>query len=239
MSDGPHVSRAAPGKRISIALAVAVHILLAVFLIYGIRWQTKATDVVEVDLVPAPAAPAPEKVAPPAVAEPPPPRPEPRIEPRPAPPPKADIAIKEKPKPPKEEPKRPSFLDSLNREFEQLTTRKADAEAARDKAAQEAAQKSAAQDKMRVAWYDRIKAKIKSNIILPPGITGNPEATYEVTLMPDGSVLSVRQRKSSGVAAVDAAIERAINKSSPLPKPDDPAVFQRALPPLVFRPMED
>ncbi|HTY98944.1 MAG TPA: TonB C-terminal domain-containing protein, partial [Rhodocyclaceae bacterium] len=164
MSDGPHVSRAAPGKRISIALAVAVHILLAVFLIYGIRWQTKATDVVEVDLVPAPAAPAPEKAAPPAVAEPPPPRPEPRIEPRieprPAPPPKADIAIKEKPKPPKEEPKRPSFLDSLNREFEQLTTRKADAEAARDKAAQEAAQKSAAQDKMRVAWYDRIKAKI-------------------------------------------------------------------------------
>jgi colicin import membrane protein len=39
------------GKRISIALAVAVHLVLAAFLFYGVRWQTKATDVVEVELV--------------------------------------------------------------------------------------------------------------------------------------------------------------------------------------------
>ena len=30
-----------PGRRASIALAVAVHVLLAVFLIYGIRWQSQ------------------------------------------------------------------------------------------------------------------------------------------------------------------------------------------------------
>jgi hypothetical protein len=31
------------GKRVSIALAIAVHLLLAGFLFYGVRWQTKAT----------------------------------------------------------------------------------------------------------------------------------------------------------------------------------------------------
>ena len=47
-----------PGKRISIVLAVAVHLLLAGFLFYGVRWQTKATDVVEVELVRATPDPA-------------------------------------------------------------------------------------------------------------------------------------------------------------------------------------
>ena len=36
------------GKRISIALAIGVHLLLAGFLFYGVRWQTKSTDAVEV-----------------------------------------------------------------------------------------------------------------------------------------------------------------------------------------------
>ena len=30
------------GKRASMALAIAVHVVLAMFLIYGVRWQTKA-----------------------------------------------------------------------------------------------------------------------------------------------------------------------------------------------------
>jgi hypothetical protein len=47
------------GKRISIALAVAVHLLLAAFLFYGVSWQTKAPDAVEVELVRAAPDPAP------------------------------------------------------------------------------------------------------------------------------------------------------------------------------------
>ena len=95
-----------PGKRISIVLAVAVHLLLAGFLFYGVRWQTKATDVVEVELVRA--TPDPAGIAPAA-----PPRPSaapaPKLQPEPVPSPlKPDIAIKQrgKPKsPPKVEPK--------------------------------------------------------------------------------------------------------------------------------------
>jgi len=43
--------------------------------------------------------------------------------------------------------------------------------------------------------------------------------------------------KPSGNALYDGAVERAILKSSPLPKPDRPEQFQRELT-LKFRPQE-
>jgi len=60
-------------------------------------------------------------------------------------------------------------------------------------------------------------------------VTGNPEAVFAVSLLPDGAVLSLKLMKSTGNSALDAAIERAINKSSPLPKPDDNSIFEREL----------
>ena len=68
-------------------------------------------------------------------------------------------------------------------------------------------------------------------------VKGNPEAVFDVTLLPTGEVLSASRRKSSGNAAYDEAVERAILKSSPLPKPDDPALFQRRLE-LRFKPQD-
>ena len=244
MSDGPHISRSEPGKRISIVLAVAVHIALAVFLIYGVRWQTKARDVVEVDLVPAPPSQAAAEPAPPPPPEPKvEPKPEPKIEPKPEPkpvppPPKPDIAIKEKPKP-KEEPKArlPSFLNALNDEFKQLTNRKTAEQAAHDKAAQEATQAAAARGKAVAAYVDRIRGKIRGNIVLPPELPGNPVAVFDVVQLPSGEVISARLAKPSGFPAYDAAVERAILKSSPLPKPDSPADFSRTLN-LTFCPQE-
>jgi colicin import membrane protein len=43
--------------------------------------------------------------------------------------------------------------------------------------------------------------------------------------------------RSSGNKAYDEAVERAIIGASPLPKPDDPSVFQRQLE-LRFRPKD-
>lgn len=85
----------------------------------------------------------------------------------------------------------------------------------------------------------QIRQKIRQNVVEPPGLTGNPEAEFEVVLLPDGGVLSVRLRKSSGVPAYDAAVERAIKKSDPLPLPRDPSLFSqfRNLN-LKFRPVE-
>ena len=88
------------------------------------------------------------------------------------------------------------------------------------------------------SYANKIKAKIRSNVVLPAGIVGNPEAIFDVVQLPTGEVLDpVRLRKSSGNRAYDAAVERAILKSSPLPPPDRPDQFVRELQ-LKFRPKE-
>jgi colicin import membrane protein len=66
---------------------------------------------------------------------------------------------------------------------------------------------------------------------------GNPEAIFDVVQLPTGEILDVQLRKSSGVRAYDDAVQRAILKSSPLPRPDRPELFQRSLM-LKFRPKD-
>jgi colicin import membrane protein len=84
-------------------------------------------------------------------------------------------------------------------------------------------------------WQNQIQAKIRSNIILPPDLAGNPEAVFDVALLPTGEVLSVKLKRSSGNRALDDAWERAILKSSPLPRPAKPEIFVRDLS-LTFKP---
>jgi colicin import membrane protein len=257
MNDGPiNIRVATPGRRISIALAIAVHAALAVFLIYGVQWQTKSLDTVEVELVRA--EPEPVAAAPPAPTIEPVPESKPEPEPKPAPPPKPvtpptkpDIAIKEKekPKPPKkdepkpvvkEDPKpRPDpFQEQLQRESERLTQRKAADTAAKELELAKASQAASARSKAVADWIAKIKGKIRGNIVLPPEVKGNPEAIFDVTQLPSGEIIGVKLRKSSGVSQLDAAIERAILKSSPLPKPEQGELFSRSLE-LKFRPLEE
>ena len=233
------------GKRISIALAVAVHLLLAAFLFYGVSWQTKSPDAVEVELVRAtPEPPAPPVAVPPApTPEPPPPAPEPKPTP---PPPKPEIAIKEKEKPkppppkpvPAAAPRVDPFQEQLKREAEQLTQRKQAESAAQELAQVKASQAAAARNKAIADYLGRIRGKIRGNLVLPPDIKGNPEAVFEVTQLPSGEVISVRLKKSSGNTALDSAVERAILKSSPLPRPEQSEVFDRLLN-IPYRPRED
>jgi colicin import membrane protein len=245
----------------SALLALAVHGALIVMLVVGVHWQSRAPDVVTVELwraAPEPApAPEPPKAAPPA----PPPRPvveakpEPRIE-------KPDIAVKApppKPKPkvetrtpPKAEPAKPKpeakaapkpkpdermakelLAQALAREQAELSAdRERDAIKAQLEREAQAAQTRAMQ-----AWVDKIRQKIRGNIVLPPGLQGNPEAMVLVTLLPSGDVLNSKLVISSGSSAYDDAVLRAILKSSPLPKPDSTALFQRDLK-LTFRPQD-
>lgn len=78
-------------------------------------------------------------------------------------------------------------------------------------------------------WVDKIRAKIRGNVVLPPDLPGNPQAVFLVQLLPSGDIVSVRLARSSGNKAVDEAWERAILKSSPLPQPDKREVFQARL----------
>jgi len=101
-----------------------------------------------------------------------------------------------------------------------------------------AEQAAAARSRGFADYAGKIRGKIRGNIVMPPEMKGNPEAVFEVTQLPTGEVLSVKLTRSSGNSAWDAATERAILKSSPLPKPDQADLFQRNLK-LTFRPVED
>ncbi|MDR0588730.1 MAG: cell envelope integrity protein TolA [Burkholderiales bacterium] len=129
------------------------------------------------------------------------------------------------------------------KEREEKARREQEAKAAAEREAKEAVAREAqmqallAQQKALSEWTEKIRGKIRGNINLPPQITGNPEAIFDVTLLPTGEVLNATLARSSGNAAYDDAVARAITKSSPLPKPDRPDVFRRELR-LLFRPNE-
>ncbi|HBV20606.1 MAG TPA: cell envelope integrity protein TolA, partial [Nitrosomonas sp.] len=99
-------------------------------------------------------------------------------------------------------------------------------EKARIEAQQAAAAAARAQVASEIGKYKAmILAKIKSRIVMPPDLPGNPVAEFNVTLLPGGDILDVRLRKSSGYPVFDSAVERAILLSKPLPLPPDPALF--------------
>ncbi len=86
------------------------------------------------------------------------------------------------------------------------------------------------------AYAMAIQQKICANIRLPRGVTGDPAVVFAVVQQPSGRVASVRLRQSSGNRALDKAIASAIRKSSPLPRPDKPELFNPTLE-LKFYPL--
>ena len=98
----------------------------------------------------------------------------------------------------------------------------------------------ASQPKLIDDWKARIQARIRGRIVVPPNMEGNPEARFEIVLLPGGEVLSANLKKSSGNPAYDAAVERAIAAAQPLPVPTDTDLFQENFRELnlVFRPKD-
>ncbi len=132
----------------------------------------------------------------------------------------------------------PDFSKELAKETAQLKSRPNAGTQLASAAAAEAEQRAAAGKRGMQDYAAKIRGKVRGNIVLPPNIQGNPEAIFEVNQLPSGEVLEVRLKRSSGNPVLDAAIERAIRKSSPLPKPDDPALFQRTLE-IKYKPFEE
>ena len=89
-----------------------------------------------------------------------------------------------------------------------------------------AEQAATAQAEMIDGYKQRIHDKIMRFIVLPPNMQGNPEAEFDVLLQPDGNPLGVKLKRSSGNAAYDSAVERAVLKAQPLPLPSDAAMFK-------------
>lgn len=239
--------RREPALLRSFFLAALMHALLVTILLVGVRFQSYVPTTVEVELWEAPTpAPLPPELKPEVKPEPPPPPP-PKVEVE-KPVAKPDIAVQEKPKPkpkpkPKAEPKRDRDFEKRMREqlaMEQKAVSEQDSQRKeRELKALIARQQQAARDKGLATWTDKIKSKIRGRIPVQvaDAVGGNPEAIFNVSLLPNGEVLTVRMRKSSGNKAYDEAVERAILGASPLPKPDDASLFQRQLE-LTFRPRD-
>ena len=227
------------GSTPAAVLSALVHAALFVFLFFGIRRQSKLPEAIVVELWDRPPVVQSVPLKPPQPKEE--PKPEPKLEAKPEPrveakPPKPDITVEKKAPPKKkEEPKKVEpdvkidydrvMRERMAREMEQVT------KVARPP------QPLPAGPVVDASYANKIKTKIKSNIVLPAGIKGNPEAIFDVVQLPTGEVFSVRLRKASGNRAYDEAVGRAIHKSSPLPLPERREQFARDLQ-LRFRPME-
>jgi colicin import membrane protein len=255
-------------KAISGAFAFGMHLVFLALLMFGVTWQKRVEPQANiVDLWASLPSPAPPKVEPPPPPPEPVVKPEPKpkpVEPPPvkvAPKPdvaKPDIAMKKKAEKDKAE-KEKAEKERRALEEKQKEAKKRDAEA---KAAQKrekekeveaqrlareqedaqrriAQQQASARDRLVNDYTERIKARIKRFVVLPPNLQGNPQADFDVVLLPGGEVLSVKLKRASGNAAYDSAVERAIHKAAPLPLPPDPAMFRefRELN-LTFRPQE-
>jgi colicin import membrane protein len=279
-ADAPFVARPVP-KLAAGALALGVHALFVLLLVFGVSWQTQHPAPIMVDLwEPLPVAPRaavkpPPPPAPAAPAEPvrevPPPKP---VVEEPPPPKAPDIALEKK----KAEAERLKELKAKQAaedkaraeaeraqaeaarqakekqlaeqrkleqqrqaEEEEMMQRMADEEAAnaarqaQASAARAAAGKRQAEVSGIVGRYQgMISAKVRGNTRLPENLAGNPEVRCLVKLLPTGEVQSVRVTQSSGNVAYDEAVVRAIEKSSPLPLPDDREARAQFVPELSF-----
>jgi colicin import membrane protein len=86
------------------------------------------------------------------------------------------------------------------------------------------------------AYAGRIKARIKPNIVFTEEVSGNPAALVEVRCAPDGRIMSRKLLESSGIAAWDEAVLRAVDRTETLPPNEEgkvPGVIQ-----LYFKPKD-
>jgi colicin import membrane protein len=228
-------------------LAFAVHAVLLAFMFIGVRMQNRPGDTVTVELWEAPPPPPPPVVEapkpPPPKVEAPKPPPEPEVK-KPeivekAPPPKP----KPKPEakaPPKDDLEKLLLREQVAMEQEKLNEERRRADETRRKAESEKTARqlaATARDKALAEYVNRIRAAVRRNWILPQDLQGNPQCTFKVVQIPSGDVIDVKLVKSSGNAAYDEAVHRAILKSSPLPQPASRDQFYRELE-LTFRPLD-
>jgi colicin import membrane protein len=255
--------RVDPGQIQSVVLAVLVHVLLALTLVLGVRWQNRPPESVSVELWEPPVEqPAPRVEPPPpppqAVV---PPKPEPVIE-------KPDIALKAPPKPkpvPKPEPKAepkpipkpvakpkpPSDAEAQKRLREELArdlaafAKQNEQQDTKARQAREAAAVNLAALKVWEAKVGQlIRGRIQSEIA--QAVPGNPQAVVKVTLLPSYEVREYSFQTRTGNAAYDEQIESALKyfQKTPLPRPDKPELVEDELRRnrreliLTFRPKE-
>lgn len=141
---------------------------------------------------------------------------------------------------------RKRVADIKRRQDEEAQKRKS-AEDARDKAARETelknqmAEEEGRQRAENAGLLSQYAALIQQHIVRnwnrPPSARPGLECEVKVAQTPTGTVLSAQVTRCNGDTAVQASIEAAVLRASPLPPPPDPSLFERNLT-LIFRPTE-
>jgi len=88
----------------------------------------------------------------------------------------------------------------------------------------------------KAAYVFAVRQRVMTRWVMPPTAIGT-ECIAHIKQVPGGEVVSVRIGRCNGDSAVRQSIEAAIHRSSPLPVPADPSVFERDLQ-IEFRPTE-
>jgi colicin import membrane protein len=86
-------------------------------------------------------------------------------------------------------------------------------------------------------YLDMIVQRINRNWLRPPSVTEGLECVVKVRQIPGGEVVDVQIGKCNGGAAAKRSIEAAVYRSSPLPEPTDPSLFDGDLQ-ITFRPQD-
>ena len=82
-------------------------------------------------------------------------------------------------------------------------------------------------DAGRMEYIAQIKARIERNWLRPPGTELGLKCVVRVSQIPGGEVVQAEIQTSSGNVAFDRSVEDAVLRSSPLPTPKDPSLFDR------------
>ncbi len=81
----------------------------------------------------------------------------------------------------------------------------------------------------RAEYIAQIQATVNRSWILPPGVPKGLKSTVLVGQIPGGEVISVVIKESSGNVVFDRSVVQAVYRSSPLPQPKVPGVFDREI----------
>ncbi|SPA24658.1 conserved hypothetical protein; putative exported protein [Cupriavidus taiwanensis] len=212
-------------------LALLMHLLLGALLYYGVRWRNAVPTGVAAELW----EPAPEAIAP-----------EPAVKPAPVPQPveeeDADISLQEKQRKARQAEREAEQARQRENQARAEAARK-DAQRKASEAQRQAsnAERQAELARLRAqaggagatantgagsgssarpssGYAERVRQRVKPNIIFDEDVAGNPAAVVAVHMAPDGSLLSTRLAKSSGNVGWDNAVLRAVQRSDPLPR---------------------
>ena len=83
-------------------------------------------------------------------------------------------------------------------------------------------------------WGAKVNARVRPNITFTDQVDGNPKAEVEVRTSPDGTIVSSKLVRSSGVKSWDDAVLRALQKTESLPRDVDGRVPSPVV--IEFRP---